>query len=523
MISWCEEIIMLNIEAQEVPFSFEQPNAVLRPLLTVLQQAFSEQGAEARLYLNSCRVLIIDGYEERGRYLVTLLESAGYRSLAVMNALEAFTLFLRGTFVPLAIVLGQEDQAHRLFLLRLLQQVSQKYTRDVALIRLRVQPVGGSTSPTMSSLTPPPTRSGQLPAISQTPLPPSLTPTPAPAPSSPQTPAPRSPAQRAPTKIRLTPQTPPPSPPKATSPLWTQESSVKKGRVQPLQVEKKSLEGHDMGRYRVVSLIGEGTFGTTYRAYDRLREQDIALKVASTNSVPYLMMEGTMEEVSLFEQEKELVSALAHPHIMPVLHYGRSYVSGSPFIYKTMMFCAEGSLGDWLHKYGGHRAFSLQGVAHVILQVGETLQYAHEHGMTYQKFKLSNLLIRAPAENMDQLDLLLTDFAIPQDGSFFPNSVEAFAYMAPERWDGEASPASDQYGLAVLAYELLTGRPPFQGTSEQIMRRLHTQMQPQPPGAFNSSLPPVINSVLLRALAKKPEERFASIPLFLRPFQFYHL
>jgi CheY-like chemotaxis protein len=523
-ISWYEVIAMLNIEAQEIPFSFDQPDAVLRPLLTILQQAFGEPGARAageKLLLSSRQVLIIDAHKERGNYLVMLLEAAGYRSLAVMTALEAFTLFLRGAFVPLAIILGQEDPANRLFLQRLLQQVGQKYTRDVPLIRLRSQPPR-TTPLTTSPLVLPSPRSEPLPTIPQTPPPPSLPRGKAPPVSSPQTPAPRPPAARAPAKIRLTPQTPLPLPaPKVTSPLWQQEGAVKKERAPAPRVEKKSLEGHEMGRYRVVSLIGEGTFGATYRAYDRLREQDIALKAASTNSVPYLMMEGAMEEVSLFQQEKDLIGGLEHPHIIPVLHYGRSYVSGSPFIYKTMRYCTEGSLGDWLRAHGGQRAFSLQEAAHIILQVGETLQFLHDHDITYQNFKLSNLLISAPAEDLDRLELLLTDFAIPQDGSFFPTSVEAFAYLAPERWNGEASPASDQYGLAVLAYELLTGRPPFQGTTEQIMRRLHTQMQPQPPSAFNPALPGVIDNVLLRALAKKPGDRFASISLFIRPFQFY--
>jgi hypothetical protein len=514
---------MINIEAQEISFSFDHPDAVLRPLLTILQQASGEPGARAageKLLLSSRQVLIIDAHKERGHYFVMLLEAAGYRSLAVMTALEAFTLFLRGAFVPLAIVLGQEDPAHRLFLQRLLQQVGQKYTRDVPLIRLRSQPPR-TIPPTTSPLTPPSPRSEPLPTIPQTPPPPSLPLGKAPS-SSPPAPVPRPPVSRAPARIRLTPQTPLPLPaPEVTSPLRPQESAVKKERAPTPKVEKKSLEGHEMGRYRVISLIGEGTFGATYRAYDRLREQDIALKAISTNSVPYLMMEEAMEEVSLFQQEKDLIGSLEHPHIIPVLHYGRSYVSGSPFIYKTMRFCTEGSLGDWLRTHGGQRAFSLQEVAHIILQVGETLQFLHDHNITYQNFKLSNLLISALAEDLDRLDLLLTDFAIPQDGSFFPASVEAFEYLAPERWHGEASPASDQYGLAVLAYKLLTGRPPFQGTTEQIMRRLHTQMQPQPPGAFNPSLPGVIDNVLLRALAKKPEDRFASISLFIRPFQFY--
>ena len=91
-------------------------------------------------------------------------------------------------------------------------------------------------------------------------------------------------------------------------------------------------------------------------------------------------------------------------------------------------------------------------------------------------------------------------------------------YMAPEQWSGNAVPASDQYALAIMAYELLTGQLPFQGTQEQIMYQ-HLMAQPRPPGAVNPHLPPSIDVVILRAMAKQPEARFPSISDFARAFQ----
>jgi serine/threonine protein kinase len=159
----------------------------------------------------------------------------------------------------------------------------------------------------------------------------------------------------------------------------------------------------------------------------------------------------------------------------------------------------------------------------VVLQLADALQFLHDRQITFQNFKLSNLLVRKSVNNMNQLHLMLVDFAARQDGTFFSKSQESFPYVAPERWYGLVSPGSDQYGLAVIAYELLTGRLPFQGSSEPIMKLLHTSMMPQPPSTYNPAISPSIDSILLRALSKKPQGRFSSVILFAKTFQNYAL
>ena len=165
--------------------------------------------------------------------------------------------------------------------------------------------------------------------------------------------------------------------------------------------------------------------------------------------------------------------------------------------------------------------FALREVGHVVAQLADALQFAHDRQVTFQNFKLTNLLVRQPVQSMLHLHLSLTDFAVPQDGSFFSHTPEAFPYMAPERWYGCALPVSDQYALAVIAYELLTGRSPFQGSTGHIMKLLHTSRQPQLPSAYNPTLPAMVDHVLLRALAKRPEDRFASVALFAKSFLMY--
>ena len=92
-------------------------------------------------------------------------------------------------------------------------------------------------------------------------------------------------------------------------------------------------------------------------------------------------------------------------------------------------------------------------------------------------------------------------------------------YMAPEQWEGHPVPATDQYALAVLAYELLTGRPPFEGNGYQHMWHQHVHMVPCPPSIINPTLPPELDAIFLRALEKNPDRRYSSVSAFAHAFQ----
>jgi serine/threonine protein kinase len=286
-----------------------------------------------------------------------------------------------------------------------------------------------------------------------------------------------------------------------------------------LKKQKISLVGQSLGRYQIESLLGEGPSGDVYQVYDRLRENRVALKAIQTNMAPSFAGTLAMEEEHVFQREATLMARLKHSHIVPVLNTGKTYVSGSSFMYKTMPFYAEGSLMQWLYGYGGHKNYAPHEVLPLIMQLADALQYAHDQQELFLNFKPGNILVKEAAKSIDKAELVLTDFALEQDGGPYAYSPDTFPYIAPERWEGYAQPASDQYALAVLAYELLSGRALFQGTTEQIMRRLHLTMQAQPPSLFNRALSVQASGVILRALAKKPEERFASIGLFAQNLQ----
>ncbi len=507
---------MLNTKTHEILFSFDQPDTVLHPLLSLLQEVLHYPKAKASklVPLHSQTVLIIDTYGERPQHIAHLLASSGYRPLVVSTAVDAFTLFLQGTFVPFVVILGQEHTSNRFFIFRLLHQTTQKYDWEPPLIHLYSQS-SNSRLPHTAPL-PTPNSSYQNPiSTSSLPLPqiplsrPSLAPQTSPLDSVPQVPFP-----------------PLPPLPLHTRPLQTSSSSVS---TSPLETssnkkdgKKISLEGQDIGRYHMHSPLGSGSFGTVYRTYDRLREQDVALKAIQMNTLRSYRDKEVETEINFFQQEIDLLSALDHPNILPPLNCGKSYISGAPFVYKTMRYCPEGSLTTLLYQLGTSKLLSAQEVSSIVVQVADALQHVHNYRITYQNFKLSNLLIRERAKDRRSLHILLTDFAVAQNGTLLAKTEDTFPYMAPERWNGQSLPASDQYGLAAIAYELLTGRMLFQGQSEQIMRQLHMSIQPQPLSMFNPQVSPALSNVVLRALAKRPEDRFESIALFAQAFQQYN-
>ncbi len=501
---------MARVEVRrDITLPADQPDRVFESLFTALQQMRNiTREQSSRRSPDYRNILLLDDQEERARHLSHFLFQVGYRPLVMTNALEAFTRFLQVPFVPFAIILSHDDASNRLFLQRLAQQMQQRYEWELPIIRLSFREPPPQMQTLSSQATEPLTL--RMPDASASPaqalsMPQALRPQSARPPAAQQPPSP-APA--------LAPAAP--TPPGSRNIL---NSIIPVPDTPSREVRKIPLDGQNIGRYHILSPLGESATSNVYRTYDRLREQDVALKAVQTDVQPYHIMEQQpIEEYNLFQRETELLRGFNHPHIAPVWNCGKSYISGISFIYKTMLLCSEGSLAQWRFRHGRNRPFHPREVAPVVAQLAHALQYLHDHNIIFQNFKMTNLLLGGPAQSMSQLHLLLVDIGIPQDGSFLPEAQEALPYIAPERWHGQVCPASDQYGLAVIAYELLTGKLPFKGNSKHVMRLLHTSMQPQVPSTYNPALPPALNDVLLYALAKKPEDRFSSVTQFAQAF-----
>jgi len=279
-----------------------------------------------------------------------------------------------------------------------------------------------------------------------------------------------------------------------------------------------SLQGQQLGSYRLLRLIGSGGMGEVYLAEDTSVNRQVAIKVVRTELTTY---ESSKEAMHLFQSEAKAIALLDHPGILPLYDYGEQSVNGAMLTYLVMPYREEGSLANWLQKVGV-ASLSLQGVEQIVQQAAAALHYAHDHQVVHQDVKPSNFLIRIRRDNPKRFDLLLADFGIAKLSMFISSTSLSIrgtpTYMAPEQWEGHPVPATDQYALAVMVYGLLTGRPPFQGSPMQLMYA-HVNTLPLAPSLLNRHLSASIDAVILRGLAKRSEGRFPSILAFAFAFR----
>jgi serine/threonine protein kinase len=283
-----------------------------------------------------------------------------------------------------------------------------------------------------------------------------------------------------------------------------------------------TLEGQQIGRYRLVRLLGSGGMGDVYLAEDARIEQQVAIKVIRAELSPYSEGRADEQAARLFRREARAISKLDHPNILPLFDFGEEQVGDTTIMYLVMPFRQEGSLASWVRHHENGTLLSPHKVAHFLQQAAVALQHAHSREVIHQDVKPSNFLLRYREDSQDLPDLLLADFGIARFMTATSSASQSIrgtpSYMAPEQWEGEAVYGTDQYALAVMAYELLTGRLPFQGGPGKMMYQ-HINVKPQPPSSLNAHLSKDIDSVILHALAKQPEQRFASITGFANAFQ----
>ncbi len=276
------------------------------------------------------------------------------------------------------------------------------------------------------------------------------------------------------------------------------------------------------GRYHLIRLLGSGGMGEVYLAEDTRIARQVAIKIVRTELTPYPNASTIQHARQLFEREMKAISMLDHPHILPLYDYGEEEFQGTPLIYMVMPYRPEGSLAGWLRQHEEEGLLAPPDVAALISQAADALQHAHDHQLIHQDVKPSNFLIRLRPDQPQRPDLFLTDFGIARFTGSTSNTSQTIrgtpTYMAPEQWEGHPTYATDQYALAIMAYELLVGHPPFQGGPGPMMYQ-HLQKVPAAPSSQNPALTPAIDVVLLRALAKRPEDRFPSVSSFARALE----
>ncbi|HRA30464.1 MAG TPA: protein kinase [Thermomicrobiales bacterium] len=249
-------------------------------------------------------------------------------------------------------------------------------------------------------------------------------------------------------------------------------------------------------RYELKEPIGEGNFSVTYRATDTVLGRDVAIKILRDQYASH------GEFASRFENEARAAARISHPNVIQVFDYGRD--DGTTYI--VMQYVLGPSLKDYIREEGPLTVDEAVGFGRQML---DGLAAIHASGIVHRDVKPQNVLLT------DTHQVKVTDFGIARLRSADAGLTEAgtaigtAAYMAPEQASGaEITPASDLYSAGVVVYEMLTGRLPFPGDNPvQVMYR-HVNELPPPPRTINRSIPVALEAVILKSLAKSPDDRY---------------
>lgn len=268
-----------------------------------------------------------------------------------------------------------------------------------------------------------------------------------------------------------------------------------------LDGEQQSLPCFE-GKYQALRVLGRGGMGLVYFGQDKVLGRSLAIKV----TLPEL---GTHQEAKeRFLREAKTLANLDHPNIVPIYSYG--WEGGSHYF---VMKYVEGKPLDAVTK-----STPLDQRAELLISLGPVfaaLQHAHDVGIVHRDIKPPNIMFANDGTPM------LLDFGIARDDSAVrltqgDRTLGTPAYMSPEAALGtrEAGAASDQYGLAVVCYEMLTGSLPFRVPDPVAMLMQHLQMEPEPLDVRQPLVAPAVSAAVLRGMAKAPEDRYGSVVEF---------
>lgn len=256
--------------------------------------------------------------------------------------------------------------------------------------------------------------------------------------------------------------------------------------------------GKTLGSYRLVEQIGQGGMATVFKAYQPSMDRYVAVKILPS----HFTQDATF--VARFTQEARVLAKLEHPHILPVYDYGEQ----EGITYLVMRYVEAGTLHDLIAQHG---TLPLREIARLMGQVGRALGYAHDQGVIHRDIKPSNVLIDP------QGNAFLTDFGIAKIVAGTANYtgtgavIGTPAYMAPEQGLGKPLDARcDIYALGVMLYEMVTGQVPFDAETPLAVMMKHVYDPLPLPRSLRPDIPEVIERIILKALAKLPEDRFQS-------------
>jgi eukaryotic-like serine/threonine-protein kinase len=259
-------------------------------------------------------------------------------------------------------------------------------------------------------------------------------------------------------------------------------------------------------RYELKQVLGRGGMGVVYRAYDNLMRRDVALKTLIEIDNPAI--------IALFYKEWSVLANMVHPNVISIYDIGEFEQDGvkKPFFVMPLL---PGASLDKLIQDASAR-LSVRGVLEIIDQAARGLHAAHEQGLVHRDVKPSNIFV------MDDNSVKIIDFGIAREASGVSRTTlkGTLHYMAPEQLQMKPpSPLSDLYALAVVTYEALTRRRPFQGATESEVAEAIIKSSPPPVSELNHEVSYAISQVVYKAMAKQPWHRFTTVREFADSLQ----
>lgn len=262
------------------------------------------------------------------------------------------------------------------------------------------------------------------------------------------------------------------------------------------------LINKQIGGFTVVERVGRGGMATVYRAHQTTMNRDVALKIIESDD----LIERGDEFRGRFAQEAAVIASLEHIHVLPVYDYGFQ----DNLVYLAMRLLRGGTLAEMMRSGN----LSMNRAIELFSQVARGLAYAHSKGVIHRDLKPSNIMLD------DSGNAVLTDFGLAkwvhgtENITRTGNIVGTPAYMSPEQLKGETvDHRSDIYSMGIILYQMLTGKPPFDSPSSNVVSIIyqHLEKMPPAPSIHNADISPEIENVIMKALAKNPDDRFQTM------------
>src|SRR5213594_1979169 len=260
-----------------------------------------------------------------------------------------------------------------------------------------------------------------------------------------------------------------------------------------------ALRKATLGEYEVLAELGRGGMATVYLAHDLALDRKVAIKVLAPALL--LMGEGMVER---FKREARTAAALSHPHIIPIYAVKES----EHVLYFVMKYVQGRALDSIIRDVG---TLPIPMVQTILAHAGDALGYAHRHGVIHRDIKSANLMLDEDGW------AVITDFGIAKvvqaaGLTMTGVTVGTPTYMSPEQCaTRDVTGASDQYSLGVVAYEMLTGKLPFQSESTMAVMYAHFNQRPHDLTELRPDCPPNLAAAVMRMLEKAPGDRWPTL------------